>query len=1166
VKSDNLIYKKVFFTITIFLLGILAFQSGQNKDAVGYSVNALSLNTPHDSPGIITNAPAGFADEPFPTTPPDASKITIGEADANGLAQITGAAGAVESNAYVGIVNLNTRSVITTTSDSQGAFSTELYAPPGAWLQVKHGTDYTRFVELWQNASNQAWDGTVGTYTGLPGTILPAALPPMGNGQVQPFFANGAFFDLSTKEWAGWWISGTLQIPPGSNPPGLSVLPGQTVTLTARLRVTAPGFTCSGTPEYPLWGDLHLYYLFDAEGRPKAWDDWFNAFIFTPTGLPIEHEPGGERILLSGGNPFINPTCAGSSSFDSFLQTSFIIPGDLPQGVFAPEISVIGSHPSGIVPLAPVWYDYTEFDSLPILKVGDPATPRLPLTLLTDYPVNGHRGVGSREDAGYYALPTRVVYLPHRTVIPLLDQHSEKPFTYTMEPGSYWVSGTDRRLPNSPHIPLNLPSGELMVEVMRPDDMVDQLGPAPILQSAMRTPTLPDGSELHEGTGSIGDVYHFHTRDQAFNYQFESYGDHTILVNGHVLDIYGNVYLLQGTYDVTVAQVLDLDPAQLPTTPYMQGDAFSPGLHIFPPVPADVFVEVVHLPYSDPAQAVGKTVTGQANRFGYFQPQPGSEFTFELPGEFRVDIAAVYEAPDGTLWMGTTTWGSVVEGQNSMIEAHGRRGMDYKSDTIDDMPPWFFVPDLPPEKVGIEVYYPYISGDVHWGSEVTQVGGDSIHSAITLRDLSGPGQLIYDILRTHFPRSHSLFRTPPLDTSLTGLEKRLEIDEAPLFITTVNGDDPAVNPADIDLWGYFYASSERPDVHVREIIAEDSIGTAYWRFNDTYGYQIGEPADGDHPGDIKWEFGGVVLRVISETNPINQYAIYSSLWVLLPNEDPAARVTPPFQDATGAGINGGPILTIGDEEIDMLFLPKGVRPGDILQLNDVVSFSGHVGPPLDSRVDVTITSPSGKTYSRSWHANKIGWLYDPTFDFHAQEVGRWTVEVLVEHDRPYIGNGVIPQSHNRGTVMGTSGMYEFYVIEPDSPELGILSPMSGFITWPESGIEPITIRGISPPGTTAVHYTIHDKGVVMGQGTLTPDALGRFTLVYDAGALHEIFSMLSLTAHEGRREGLSDEVSIHFLAVGGEQVQATAVTLIGEEVFVRNSITILDYFLPAITR
>jgi hypothetical protein len=98
-------------------------------------------------------------------------------------------------------------------------------------------------------------------------------------------------------------------------------------------------------------------------------------------------------------------------------------------------------------------------------------------------------------------------------------------------------------------------------------------------------------------------------------------------------------------------------------------------------------------------------------------------------------------------------------------------------------------------------------------------------------------------------------------------------------------------------------------------------------------------------------------------------------------------------------------------------------------------------------------------------------------------------------------------------------------------------------------IEPIHIRGIAPPGTTAVHYTIHDKGIVMGQDSVVPDSSGAFTVTYDAVALHDSFSMLSLTAHEGQWEGLADEVAINMLAVGGA-ARAATVTLIGEEVFV----------------
>jgi hypothetical protein len=356
-------------------------------------------------------------------------------------------------------------------------------------------------------------------------------------------------------------------------------------------------------------------------------------------------------------------------------------------------------------------------------------------------------------------------------------------------------------------------------------------------------------------------------------------------------------------------------------------------------------------------------------------------------------------------------------------------------------------------------------------------------------------------------------------------------------------------------------------VRVREILSEDNMGTAYWRFNDTYGYQIGESAAGDLPGDLKWEFGGAVFRTLSDVDPLNEYAIYSSLWVLLPHGCDAfgcARVTPPFR---GAGaFNGGPIMELRGEAIDVLFLPKGVRPGDVLEAGDVVAFSGHVGPPLDSQVTVTVTSPSGsQVHTGTWHANKVGWLYDPTFDFVANEPGRWTVDVEVLHDRPYEPTGLTPAQFNTGTVLGTTGRYAFYVVEKGSPRLAIMSPEPGFITWPEGRIEPIHIRGIAPDGATTVHYTVHDKGVVMDQGSVTPDAGGSFTVTYDAVALNQDFAMLSLTAHEGLWEGLADEVAINLLATGSGKPRANTVTLIGEEVFVESNLTARIY-LPLVLR
>jgi hypothetical protein len=1148
---------------TLILLGVIF------KLDTPTATEIVSIETSQELSVIL--APTAIS-PPFPTTPPDLTLVSVGEPDFEGFSTVNGAAGAVPAAADVIVVNLSAHNYITTTADTAGAFTASLYAPAGSSLLIKYETDGIRIQLFWQYGANDIVDATTENLNQLPGTILHVHPPPPGNGQVQEFATVGSTFSANPKRWSGWALTGTLEVPPGESPPGLRVQPGEPITITAHLRVTTPGVVCSDPVTFTVNGEAHLRYLFGGDGVSEPWNMWFSSYLFTPTGLPIEHEANGEWPQIHS-EPFSPFVCTSAHTFEGTWETTYTLSADLPDGIYRPELSFLALPPlSTDIRLAEVWYHKDPSAILPPIMVGDPLSPRIPWTLLADYPVNGHRGLQAREDDGHFMMPTRNLFPPYRVVVPRLDERSGDPLAYRLEPGSIWLASTDRRLPPPPHIPLALPSGQLSVEVLKPDGSVDQLGPAPILQSSVRTPSTPGGDEISQAAGHIGELFHLSTMDDAFAYIFEQYGDHTVYVFGQVQDIYGNAYNLDSIYDVTVARILDIDPAQLPTTPYQQGDFFAPGLHVFPPVPADVQIELAHMPFSDPTAMITTTFSGQANRYGYFQPEAGTVFTMTTPGEFRVDYTASYLSPDGTLWVGTKTWGNVVEGVDLFapdIEAQGRRGMGIKDNTIDDMPAWFIVANLPPQKSAGdgEVYYPYFSGDIHWGNETPDSDDPalSINPMVTLNEKPGVNDAIYDVLREHFPRATNCFRYPPPLCKEAGLEKRIAIGEAPLFITTQSGIDPAVNPDDIDLWGYWYGSSERPDVHVHEVISEDGIGTAYWQFNDTYGYQIGEPADGDQEGDIKWEFGGAVLRTITDTNPLNEYAIYASLWVLLPqgcDSFGCTRITPPFR---GAGaLDGGPIMSLLGEDIDMLFLPKGVRPGDILELGDTFSFSGHVGPPLDSRVSITVTTPSQNVITATWHANKIGWLYDPTFDHPVDEIGRWTVEVDVHHDRFYKPTGINPDDppfngeHNRGTVLGLdtptnltyNKTYAFYVVSPDAPRLPIIAPQPGYITWPIQEIEPIEIIGMAPHGTTTVHYTIHDKGVVMGQGVITPESGGAFTYLYDPEVLHSQFPMLSLTAREGRWEGLADEVAINFLAVGAGEPVGNTVTLIGEEVFI----------------
>jgi len=1120
--------------------------------------------------------------EGVPSTPPDASKITVGNADVEGVAEVSGAVGAVPPSSWVILVNLNARNIAIDTSNMDGSFSMNLFAPPGSTILVKYDIDGWRTQALLNEIYTATGAVTYLETNPLPGTTINVGPTPVSEANTMSFHIAGYFAqDPSTTDpggrWAGWWMSGKVVVPAGNDPLHVP-LHGRVDLTNLVMHVTSPVLDCTNPPAITVYFDVELRYLFDSNGKPLPWGAWFTSQLFTPTGLPIEHEHPGERRWMPATVIFNSFTCNGTNAATSTVQSSsFQIPDDMPAGIYqivpgSGNTSNITLADSSQAPIAYVWNYYQNASDLPPLIVGSPADPHIPWTLLGDYVIDGRRGVQALEDRGKYEMVNRVTYPPEKSVVPARDPRSGQLLTYRLEPGSYWISGSDRRFPNPPRLSLDPSRGSLTVTIHKPDGGTDTLGRAPFAQTSERTPTTQNGTGIAEGTGQIDDLYHLTTRNSAFDYQFDQYGHYTIELHGTVHDIYGINYPINSTYEIEVARILDIDPAQLPSMPYVADNYFAPGIHVYPPVPAQVEIkvtqpEVVGTTCSFTDYAV-KTVTGQANRFGYFFPPPGPPLVqMECPGEFRIDITADYTDPDGTYWVGSQTWGSVIEGQSN-LEAHGRRGMDYTGPINPFNPTWFRVQDLPTALVGIENYYPYWSGDIHWGNQDIQPG-DSIHTILTFKDKTGT-QDFYNLLTNEFPLCETGYRWPPTVVDNAGLQARISIGEAPLCISTTAHRDAAIFPEDIHLWGYWYGSSERPDVHVRDLISEDNMGTAYWRFNDTYNMQIGEGAMGDLPLDLKWEFGGIVFRMDSLN--IHEYAIYSSLWTLLPDGGDAygfARVTAPFR-GPGGTLDGGPIMTLQGKEIDMLFMPKGVRPGDILEVGNTVSFSGNVGPPLDANVSATITSPSNVQHTCAGDANKIGWFYKHTCDFVANEPGRWTVDVGVVYAKPYIPNGYLVSDHNTGTVLGTNGQFEFYVVQPDSKSLAIVSPRPGVLPWVDgraqasNRIQPVQIQGLAPAGTTKVHYTIYDKGVVMGQGEITPSSSGMFAYTYDAKTLQATFPMISLTAHEGRWEGLADEVSIHFLATGTDLIRAASVTFIGEEVFIDSPLRFI--YLPAVLR
>ena len=547
---------------------------------------------------------------------------------------------------------------------------------------------------------------------------------------------------------------------------------------------------------------------------------------------------------------------------------------------------------------------------LPIIKVGSSTPLRLDWVLLLDTLSNGSRGVVAVEDTDQFGIAQRILTTSDTFVIPRLGATGQ-PLTYRLEPFIPTVSlanNSSGSLPNPPRIPFQFPSGSLTVTIHHPDGTGTTLGPAPFVQSRSKSLVDEEGrGPLDGGGGHLREVYQLTTLDPRFEVKFAQDGLHVITVEGTIDDIWGNTWTGGGTYEVHVGRVLALDTAVLPGTHFEVGDGFNPGLVISPPITAKVEVQMQIVPHSDLSQLQERLIRGRTNRFGYFQPA-GNTVVFDQPGEYRVDITATGQDEQGQLWMGARTWGGVITPVNPTIVAHGRRGIDAQ-DTIG--PQWFFFDQLPQNGEVPHVPFPFQSGDVTW---VEEQGG--FNSSLPVMSFHDPSRSLTALLRQRNP--------DPLQPPGSFAE-RVVVGEAPLFSSRPDGIDPSLDPTKVDLWGYSYRSVQRPLVRVREEIGEEHIPSAYWRFDDRYAKQIGVGQHGDLPGEFKFQYGAAVLH--GSALDQSHYAIYGSLFVLVPDHDPlGTRTFPPFQ-GNGGGPSGGPLFTLKGEEIDLFIHLTGVRPG-----------------------------------------------------------------------------------------------------------------------------------------------------------------------------------------------------------------------------------------------
>jgi hypothetical protein len=1028
---------------------------------------------------LVHNAMAQRAT--FPDyAPPRAWLIRISTPNAAGDVTITGAAGAVTPRSTVALVTLDTGHLVTTPAGADGSFSGSLFAPAGSSVLVKSDPSGSNVQRLLREMVGNFIPANPNDLLALPGTIFHVPEPASSGAGVPVSGIAQMTFDT----FPVWSLQGTLNAQ--------VFAPGDTLNVQGQLRVLSTNLRITGTPRVDF--SFRLEKLAGPDGAGSQSDDQLMSVFMTPTGLPIERTP---MFLSTGLVGELRPRFDASQT-QADINFGMKIPSDIPAGYYRPRFE---ARLSGFEPESPRQRSAIAISNvrrrpdtiyLPIIKIGEPAPPHIFWTLLTDTVSNGARGTRALEDQERFGIAPKVLTNPDVVIVPRLNA-SGQPIHYRLEPFAPSISIGNHRVPDPPMIPFRFPSGGLTVWIQKPDGSIDTIGPAPFVQSRMRTPADADGLMLdHEGA-IFSDAYQLTTMDPRFEPTFVQDGLHIIKLEGTIDDVWGNTWTGGGTYQVYVGRPLSLDTTVLPGTPFDVGDSFNPGIQITPPVPGDIQIRFRHAAFSDPARMVDRTITGRANRFGYFQPRNAS-IQFNEPGEYRVDMIATFRDKNGNAWAGTRTWAGVVAPQNPKVIAHGRRGIE-KQSSIGQQ--WFFRSQTDKTlQDGSHMFFPFHSGDVTWEDRK-----DSAFLAVTIQDPTGD---LLPILRRRAFDPQGFLRINMLGPGT--FDERATVGEIPLFSSRPDGMESHLDVSRVDLWAYNYAVVERPLVRVREEITEDQISGHYWGFQGSYMNQIGAGSSGDLTNDFKFQYGGVVLR--GPALPAPEYATYGSLFVILPENDRrgGSRTFPPFQ-GNGGGPTGGPIMTLQGADIDAFVHLTGTRPGSVLEVGDTFSLAGALAPTLPGSVAATVTMPSGKVRRLSGRANHVGYYYTPADDFVVDEPGIYTVDVLAMFGGQ-TSAGQLKAPFPTGKVLGTpNGRFSVYVVPRDSPLLETTLPESRFFTAPAT----LDISASAPRGLTvrSGHLITAMPGFVLQTGELSSSD-GKLSYRYDPSALGGQFPNLDL--------------------------------------------------------
>ncbi|MDP8223871.1 MAG: hypothetical protein P9L99_10965 [Candidatus Lernaella stagnicola] len=812
---------------------------------------------------------------------------------------------------------------------------------------------------------------------------------------------------------------------------------------------------------------------FDQEGNYRAGSSSYAvASNLATTGLPIERFEGWPLLRLvhgKDGSPFEavqtfeldgrprgRHTVAGTLAVD--------LPRDAPLGYYEPTVLVF-VRVEGVadpVQLKMFGNDWNEEvgSVLPLVKVGEAATPRLPWTIFGQAQQMGRSGALPEQDRDHVALVGRVGFT---TDLILRPDH------YELSPGFPTIFPHDSIAPldgGGAVVPDRLPH---YFDMRRGEVTVTVNGPAGFAELGTRRMVGEDKS----GPRLEG---------EAFSVDLRQTGRYEIEMSGYLLDRQGRRFEGGGKYIVFSALPLTFSTSCKPGTSFLVGGAYPAKVNLNPPAPAEVEVEIEYYPNSEVDRRRVWSARGQASRFGHFVPHGQENLVFDEPGEYRSVVRAQMRDPRGRLWMGQQVSAGVIAPLEPVLHLHGTRSFPYghrinqpyfgaqkRFRDRQDLTTSFF-PNYTPSMLP-DSYAPYDGRDTlfipsngfneslvepHLSMSLSDADYAAwLQDAAAFRSFAvppshqpaaGPWQYLGKVVKV----SSDSFSWFPADAA--------HRDELPIVPVGNGRWNPYAYQDSAVVQAYTYLGVIRPGFPVMTSVHQtDAIGLYWLASPNRFGFHYNTSRNGDLPGDMCRIQAGAVL--LDRRTGRNLYDAYAAAIVVAPSKGAATSISPPGER---------PLAQINGRE-QFVFL--GIDTHDAMEVGETIALGGMVFPAVEADVTWMVTKPSGEKVKVFTRTNRLGLGRGKPL-IPADEPGIYRVDVDVRY------------GELRGDVVGTSrGSYwhcavpreNLPLISTSLPPSLKIDPAAGLrvpLSWPSHLREVKLHFGVMMPGQ------VLDEGVV----------------------------------------------------------------------------------------